>query len=94
MPESVASDRSFGSSGSGGAVVGSRRNSTSSTRASGELNSVMIHMYLLAWVSLFSVGRGLLIARAYNCYHINGGRDIHTMYEQHDCIAQSVMNMH
>ena len=34
LPESVASDKSFGSTGSGGAVVGSRRNSTASTRAS------------------------------------------------------------
>lgn len=39
LPESVASDKSFGSTGSGGALVGSRRNSTSSTRTSGELTT-------------------------------------------------------
>ena len=36
LPDSVASEKSFGSTGSGGAVVGSRRNSTSSTKGSGK----------------------------------------------------------
>ena len=43
LPESVSSDKSFGSSGSGGAMVGSRRNSTTSTKTSGELKTLCMN---------------------------------------------------